>query len=130
MEGGKKVATVPLLENCKNIPVGQKQRTKVLLGYLTAVTGTVTNRQVNGQNTRNYHSSLGGGGHFRRFREEMFVKICCSNEKLVFPRYCSIFLPMNLFPLEQFIFEIMQFMYIFISGWVMIVQDYFGHCCS
>ena len=53
VEGGKKVATVPLLENCKNIPVGQQQRTKVLLGYLTAVTGTVTNRQVNRPNYKN-----------------------------------------------------------------------------
>ena len=73
VEGGKKVATVPLLENCKNIPVGQKQRTKVLLGYLTAVTGTVTNRQVNRQNTRNYRSSQGGG--ISNIWEEMFVKI-------------------------------------------------------
>ena len=45
--GGRKVATVPLLENCKSRPPGEQEKTKVLLGYLTAVTGTVTNRQVN-----------------------------------------------------------------------------------
>ena len=67
VEGGKKVATVPLLENCKNIPVGQKQRTKVLLGYLTAVTGTVTNRQVNRPNNKNNPPSPGGRGEGEEF---------------------------------------------------------------